>query len=61
MNPAKALRLSIVLFFHIFPIMKERKIRIEVGYGLEGIIPDGKAGRLLMNRLFPTFNRISPI
>jgi len=31
--------------------LKERKIRIEVGYGLEGAIPDGKAGEILDSAL----------
>ncbi|MDQ8209206.1 TPM domain-containing protein [Coraliomargarita sp. SDUM461003] len=26
--------------------VKERKMRIEVGYGLEGVIPDGRAGQI---------------
>jgi uncharacterized protein len=26
--------------------VKDRKMRIEVGYGLEGILPDGKTGRI---------------
>ena len=30
----------------IFVTVKERKMRIEVGYGLEGIIPDGLAGEI---------------
>ncbi|WP_121609449.1 TPM domain-containing protein [Mesobacillus foraminis] len=33
--------------------MNDKKIRIEVGYGLEGIIPDGKAGRILDANAIP--------
>jgi len=31
----------------IFLALKERKIRIETGYGVEGILPDGKVGEIL--------------
>ncbi len=37
----------------IIVAMKERKIRIEVGYGLEGIIPDGLAGEIIDNSILP--------
>ena len=33
--------------------VKEKKVRIEVGYGIEGIIPDGKAGRFRDLYLIP--------
>jgi uncharacterized protein len=33
----------------------ERKIRIEVGYGLEPVIPDGLAGRIIRERVAPAF------
>lgn len=33
----------------------DRKVRIEVGYGLEGIIPDGKAGAILDAYVIPKF------
>jgi uncharacterized protein len=33
--------------------LKERKIRIEVGYGLEGIIPDGLAGQIRDQAMIP--------
>ena len=33
--------------------MKERKVRIETGYGIEEIIPDGKAGELLDKYVVP--------
>lgn len=35
--------------------LNERKVRIEVGYGLEGVLPDGKTGRILDQRVVPYF------
>ncbi|WP_142715397.1 TPM domain-containing protein [Fodinibius sediminis] len=35
----------------------ERKIRIEVGYGLEGAIPDIMAGRIIREILSPSFRK----
>jgi len=35
--------------------VKERKMRIEVGYGLEHVIPDGKAGEILDTAVLPHF------
>ncbi len=35
--------------------MKERNLRIEVGYGLEGAIPDGRAGEILDTAMLPYF------
>lgn len=32
---------------------QERKIRIEVGYGLEGVLPDSKAGRIIADVISP--------
>ncbi len=37
----------------ILVALKERKIRIEVGYGLEGIIPDGLAGQIRDQAMAP--------
>lgn len=34
--------------------MKERKVRLEVGYGLEGIIPDGLAGQIIDRSVLPS-------
>jgi uncharacterized protein len=33
----------------------EREMRIEVGYGLEGILPDGLAGQVIQNDFLPHF------
>ena len=33
----------------------ERKVRIEVGYGLEGPVPDGKAGAIIRQQIIPYF------
>ena len=35
--------------------MEERQIRIEVGYGLEGIFNDARVGRILDNNVIPYF------
>lgn len=35
--------------------IKDREMRIEVGYGLEGAIPDGKAGRIRDEYIIPYF------
>jgi uncharacterized protein len=35
----------------------DRRVRIEVGYGLEGVIPDGLAGSIVLNRILPLFRR----
>ena len=37
--------------------MQERKMRIEVGYGLEGAIPDGLAGRIRDTSMTPYFSK----
>lgn len=36
---------------------KERKIRIEIGYGLEGILPDGRTGQIIRESMIPFFKR----
>ncbi len=40
--------------------MKDRKMRIEVGYGLEGAIPDAKAGRIRREVITPYFKSGNP-
>jgi uncharacterized protein len=37
--------------------LKERKIRIEVGYGLEGSLTDLRAGRIIRNVIGPRFKK----
>jgi uncharacterized protein len=37
--------------------IRDRKARIEVGYGLEPILPDALAGRVLDEQLFPAFKQ----
>ena len=37
--------------------MAERRARMEVGYGLEGLIPDAVAGRILDQYLVPAFRK----
>jgi len=40
--------------------MQEKKIRIEVGYGLEGVLPDGKAGRIIDEYAIPYLKNGQP-
>lgn len=39
----------------LFIAKDDRKVRIEVGYGLEGAIPDAKAGRIIREYMAPNF------
>jgi uncharacterized protein len=41
----------------ILVALKERRIRIEIGYGLEGIIPDGLAGQIRDQLIVPYLKR----
>ena len=52
----KGLDDGLVLF--IFP--RDRRVRIEVGYGLEGTVPDAVAGRVINNVLVPAIERGDP-
>lgn len=37
--------------------IEDRKVRIEVGYGLEPIITDGRAGEIIRNQITPEFKK----
>ena len=39
----------------LFVALQEKKIRIEVGYGLEEQVPDGKAGTIIREQITPFF------
>lgn len=41
----------------LFVAVQERKVRIEVGYGLEGILPDGLCGEILDRYVIPDLRR----
>lgn len=38
----------------------EHKVRIEVGYGLEGVLPDGRCGGIIRDDIVPAFRRSAP-
>ena len=41
----------------IFLALKERRIRIETGYGVEGILPDGLVGEILDKHALPSLKK----
>jgi uncharacterized protein len=38
-------------------VKNDRKLRIEVGYGLEGVLPDGLAGSIIRSEIAPFFKK----
>ncbi|MBL5799944.1 TPM domain-containing protein [Bacillus sporothermodurans] len=49
----KELNNGVLLLLVIGKKKEDRKIRVEVGYGLEGALPDGKVGRILDRYALP--------
>jgi uncharacterized protein len=41
----------------LFIALKERRIRIEVGYGLEPVLPDARCGTIIRNIITPAFKQ----
>lgn len=41
----------------ILVAQQERRVRIEVGYGLEGVLPDGLAGEIIRYEIIPRFKQ----
>ena len=41
----------------LFIVKDDRKLRIEVGYGLEGVLPDARAGRIISEKIAPYFRK----
>lgn len=41
----------------LFIVMNDRKMRIEVGYGLEGALPDALAGQIIRKEITPYFKQ----
>ena len=41
----------------LLAVIQDRKVRIEVGYGLEGVLPDGAAGRIRDADIIPYFKQ----
>jgi uncharacterized protein len=41
----------------ILMALKEHEVRIEVGYGLEGILPDGLTGEIIRKYMVPAFKK----
>ncbi len=41
----------------LFVALKERRIRIEVGYGLEPVLPDGRSGTIIRSIITPAFKQ----
>lgn len=39
----------------LFIAVDDRKLRIEVGYGLEGLLPDSRCGRIIRDAIAPRF------
>jgi uncharacterized protein len=44
----------------LFVFVKDRKLRIEVGYGLEGALPDALASRIIESAIVPRFRAGDP-
>lgn len=46
-----------MMAFSLLVARQDHTVRIEIGYGLEGIITDAQSGKIIRNSIIPAFKK----